>query len=191
MFTLSLRKMDDYVGKMLWGWISNKNKAVAKQQAKIKERGKESIAPDKPDNVVTPIIKAFVDAYQEVAIELKIVGWSKTTVNKAVATISEENMFTAAGWYQPGAKEIYINTINWKPAERKGLVDALKKIRKIEEYQSLDLRRWTSIAGYKFPTSTLPHELEHARRGEAHEGGGHNIIYTSLWSGDVARERTF
>ena len=50
---------------------------------------------------------------------------------------------------------------------------------------------WRQFFAYGFPSSTMAHELEHARRGGSHESGGHDSISSALFPGDVAQTRTF
>ena len=50
---------------------------------------------------------------------------------------------------------------------------------------------WDTFFSYRFPSSTLAHEIEHARRGTSHTAGGHDSFSGVLLQGEKAVTRTF
>lgn len=192
-----VRKLGEF---MLIKWISNKNGSVIRSPApkpKIGKNGKviESktggeIEPDKPDKLMEPYVKIWVETFRDKAISCKIYGWD--TSNSFKIEVGESEKFESAlGYFDASKKLFYINTITWTQSDRKSIVSLVKNVKSTFDFQNLTNDKWARYFSFMYPAATIPHELEHARRRNSHEGGGHDITREPLWSGDVVRERTF
>jgi len=96
------------------------------------------------------------------------------------------------GWYQVTDNTIVINTYNWNKDMRKEIFSVLKQ-RSVDaiETKLKHNKVWDEVFGYRFPAATMPHEMEHYRRHQSHEGSNHDSIYTSIFPGDEAKVRTY
>ena len=74
---------------------------------------------------------------------------------------------------------------------RKRFIQDIKDIKSQFDFRNLQGVVWQKYFSYSFPSSTLPHEYEHARRHDSHSAGSHQPTDQSLWPGDVATERPY
>jgi hypothetical protein len=187
-----VRKLGEY---LLLKWISNKNASIPRSPApkaggKIGKKVIVDVDPDEPDKLMEPYVKIWIETYRDKAISAGIYGWNKSDVFNIEVGKSEENE-NALGYFDSSKKLIYINTILWSDKDRKEIVSQVKNIKSTFDFQNLPNEKWANYFSFRYPASTIPHELEHARRKDSHEAGGHDITRKSLWNGDNATERTF
>ena len=185
-------QVKDLGALLLMRWASDKNTikpniSVNKEKVEMVER---DIKPDKPDKLMGPYIRVWLETFRDIAIKSKINGWSKNTLKEIKVMISEGNE-TAKGFYKSVDKLIFINTYGWNNSEREQIINNIKKAKTVFDLQNIKAERWVDYCGYRYPATTLPHELEHARRNQSHDSGHHDSIRTALWSGDMPQERTF
>ena len=137
---------------------------------------------------MTLLVKAWVATYWELGKELKVVGYEKAAPE--AEAVNSDN--PASGWYRPTDHSV---TINVASLSKKGRDHLLKVLRKRNadalETELQKSEGWGQFFAYGFPSSTLAHELEHARRGGSHESGGHDSTSTPLFPDDVAQTRSF
>ena len=182
-------EVDKLVIKVVISWLWKKNRSLKEEVSITKEKPKIKI--HQKDLVFTPIITLWLKTFQEIAIEQKIVGYNKGTIDDIYVEKNEEES-NISGWYDPNNKSITINTYNWGPKDRKILTTLLKTIKNVYDFEDFKNKStiWKRFFTIKYPSATLPHEIEHARRKTGH-GGFHDSIHEILWPGDIARERTF
>jgi hypothetical protein len=192
-----VRKLGEF---MLIKWISNKNESVIISPAQkpiigkngkvIKTETEDEIEPDKPDKLMEPYVKIWVETFRDKAISCKIYGWDVS--NSFKIEVGESEKFESAlGYFDASKKLLYINTITWTQSDKKSIISLVKNVKSTFDFQNLTNDKWARYFSFMYPAATIPHELEHARRKNSHEGGGHDITREPLWSGDFARERTF
>ena len=191
-----VRKLGEY---LLLKWISNKNANIPRSpppKTGNKPGGKPGkkvlvdVDPDKPDKLMEPYVKIWIETYRDKAISAGIYGWNKSDVFNIEVGESEENE-NALGYFDSSKKLLYINTILWSDKDRKEIVSQVKNVKSTFDFQNLPNGKWANCFSFRYPASTIPHELEHARRKDSHEAGGHDITRKALWNGDIATERTF
>lgn len=114
---------------------------------------------------------------------------SKIPSAKAVNSLKNQSKL---GWYTPGLNTITINTYNWDDKDRAEIIKVLKE-KNVDSVETKlkENKTWDKYFGYRFPAATLPHEMEHFRRRQTHDQGGHDSIYISLFQGDIPQTRTF
>lgn len=171
---------------MLLKWISNKNKNIPRSPQKP---GTAKIKPDKPDKLMEPYVKIWIETFRDKAIECGIHGWKST--DKLTIEVGESEEFEASlGYFDEHKKLLFINTITWSKYDRDSIIQLVKNLKSTFEFQNLTNDKWARYFSFRYPASTIPHELEHVRRKSSHEGS-HDITRDALWDGDIARERTF
>ena len=176
-----VRKLGEF---LLLKWISNKN-----MQSKMTQVVKRDFKPDKPDKLMEPYVKIWIETYIDKALSCGIYGWNKSDKFNIEVGESEENENTL-GYFDASKKLIYINTITWTPADKKNIISNIKNIKSTFDFQNLPNEKWRTTFSFRYPATVIPHELEHARRKSSHEGS-HDITRNSLWTGDISTERTF
>ena len=146
---------------------------------------------DVPDPEFTNVINTWVKIYWQLASAAKIKGFVGAAPQcKAVKSEKDQSV---GGYFTPGIKTITINTVTWTEKDRVQILSVLKK-KNIEDFTSGVLKNnkaWERWFSYSIPSSTLPHELEHARRGTDHDAGGHDSSFVTLFPGDSPHTRTF
>ncbi len=151
--------------------------------------------PDVPDEQVTKIVKAWITTFWEIASSLKIVGCTGS-VPKCFGLRSEKERGNL-GYYNYANNSITINTFTWSEKDRKQIVDVVGATSKSKNVEKMlaDLKKnevWEKFFSYKVPSSTICHELEHARRKTEHGNqDGHDSTMAVLFPGDVRQTRTF
>lgn len=176
---------------MLLKWISNKNKNIPRSPQKTGGTKKpvRDIKPDKPDKLMEPYVKIWTETFRDKALECGIRGWKST--DKFTIEVGESEEFEASlGYFDKLKNLLYINTITWTTSDRENIVKLVKNIKSTFEFQNLSNDKWVRYFSFRYPASTIPHELEHFRRKSSHEGA-HDITRDALWDGDIAHERTF
>lgn len=173
------------IKKLLEGWIMYKNSDKSSNSV-----GLSAIAniPDEDDPELYPYIRIWINTYCDIAIKENINLWTIDSINEIRVIKSSSN--NASGWYSPQTKNITINTIFFRENERTDFINKIKSINHPSEFRIIDNPIYKRIFGYKFPSSTCPHELEHARNTSSHEGA-HAPVRLSLWEDDIEHERTF
>lgn len=145
-----------------------------------------------PDEEFTEIISAWITVYWKLAIEQKIKGFAG--IAPVCRVVYSEKEQGSLGYFDPRSRKITINTYTWKKEDRDDILKVLKR-KNIEDFNSGVLKKnkaWERFFSYSFPSSTIVHELEHARRNNSHATGpGHDAIYGQLFPGDTVASRTF
>lgn len=180
--------VNDNVYVMVDRWFSYKK--VTKEKVKIVKVAEEEDIPDIPDPEITRIVECWLRAFWGIAVEQKINGFGKIPSIKAAISYKDKDK---AGFYRPADNSITINCYSWTKKTRKEIIDVLdtKNTDEIEtKLKKNDI--WDSFFAYRFPSSVLAHELEHARRSTSHSGaGGHDSFSGSLFPGEIPMTRTF
>lgn len=99
-----------------------------------------------------------------------------------------------SGWYESSTHTITINTESWDEKDRKEIISVLgNKNLKVEDIETKlkNNKTWDYYFGYRFPSATLPHELEHARRSQNHDAEGHGGTKEKLFEGGDVKQLTF
>jgi hypothetical protein len=180
--------------EILLAWTKNKN-SNAKEEKTGKTTGEKKekerdILPDEPDNLMGPYIRLWLETFCNKAILLKIHGWNKDTVKKINVLKSDENEY-ASGWFNSNDNSITINTIKWKNSDKETFINSIKNVKTDTDFQTIG-GKYTEYFSFRYPSTTGPHELEHARRHGSHDSAGsHDFTRLSLWTGDISIERTF
>jgi hypothetical protein len=143
--------------------------------------GKERVYAEVADDVLTRVADAWIRAYWKVAREEKVTGYGRQ-VPRARGVVSER---PASGWYTAHDHTI---TLNGNTYDRRQLLEIEQALRsdRLEELVETTLkanRMWEDKFSYRFPSSTLIHELEHARRRKEH-AGTHDGVVGRLWPTD-------
>lgn len=151
----------------------------------------ESDEEDTPDPEMTNIIGTWIKVFWEISKDAKITGYHGRAPS-CTASCSEKNQ-SYLGYFSPGTKSIVINTFTWTKQDRNQILSVMKK-KNAEDFVSGVLKNnkaWEKFFSYSVPSSTIVHELEHARRNTSHESSGHDSKYESLFPGNVPKIRTF
>jgi hypothetical protein len=148
---------------------------------------------DIPDPEMTNIVNTWVKIYWQLAIAAKIKGYNGPP--PVCTVVYSEKDQSKLGYFTPIAKTITINTFTWTEKDRVQILSVLKK-KNGEDFVSGTLKKnkaWDKFFSYSVPSSTICHELEHARRGNAHgaAGGGHDSISSPIFEGDSGIIRSF
>lgn len=183
-------------------WIQHKNPptkiVIVKSSGKIKKitekENLRKIIPDENDKQMEPYIKIWLEIFRDKAINTGIIGWTKNTLKNIFVIKSDENE-GKLGWFTSVVNSITINTIMWTKNEREKLIKGVGNIKNTFDFQNILSQNsdiWNKFFSFRYPSSTLPHELEHARRGSSHELGiSHDLTRAKLWENDTPIERTF
>jgi hypothetical protein len=156
---------------------------------------KEENIPDIPDADFQIIVETWVNTFWDIGKQAKIAGnfvLQPPTVQVAYS-VKERG---ALGLYYQNSHSILINTFTWDPNERNKLLDLFRPadpeifLILAQTNSNKSNKIWQQVFGFFYPSSTLIHELEHARRGTGHIGS-HDSIYISLFPDDKPKERTF
>lgn len=153
---------------------------------------KQPTGDDVIDEGLTRYINAWISTYIEIGTKAGVLGMHKGMVAKAEALHSEK-MKGASGWFQPSNKSIGINTYSMSRDNYDSLYAILQSLKKPEDIIGSVDTPFETLFGYSFPSATLPHEMEHARRKTAHSNsaGSHDMATSALWDGDIARQRSY
>jgi hypothetical protein len=179
--------------KLLKGWIMSKNKDIS-EAIKV-EKGNVGKVED--DKIITPYVKIFLDIFVNKAIKSGINGWNDKSLNLASTSAvinTTANLKNASGYFSHNTKSIHINTYSWDKKNIRDLVAVIKKVKNGEDLSQINTsqsEKWYECFSLIYPSTTVIHELEHARRAQDHSGNSHGPLDISLWEGDVVRERTF
>lgn len=184
-------------------WFENKNPPAVKK-SKSPVTAKKSAKKKKNSSVVAmtlttdqrtleKYLQILVNVYWTIGKNMHIKGMSNNDAPQLkFHDFSEENE-AISGVYNSGIHELWLNVDRFTPKETKMINSALSSNNPDEILgMSNKSQLWKSFFSYRFPSSTLYHELEHARRRSAHaDAGGHDVITGSLFPGDVPKPRTF
>lgn len=189
---------DDILKTNLWNivekWLRPKN---ADSKLVKTPKGKTPDQKDIPEVYFEKIIKRFIDTFWSIAKSSQISGFEgRPPTTKVVFSYKERSK---KGFYDPSTKSITINTYLWEVEIKKDLETIFKNGANVDQIETVLKKNkiWTDFFGYQFPSSTIVHELEHARRGQSHTGnalaggGAHENITVSLFPGDTAQTRSF
>ena len=169
-------------------WLKNKNQISADYasiQKTIAEKAKPATMAD-PET--QRIVELWIDTYWKTAISANIKGYSGAPPKVKAMEIDR----AVDGLYFQSSHHIEINIKNWTAATRKELISAFKK----KDYVKLGVTLannyiWKFFFSRAFPATTIPHELEHARRRESHDTAVHGDSTEILFSGDSSGTKTF
>ena len=187
---------------LITGWLRNKNQhlieiPVAKKGIPKRAKGVKEVEVEKEeiekDKDAKKYIEPWITTYIEIARKIGIYGYTTEGMIKKIKVVMAEG--GGSGWYTHKDKSITVNTIMYPPGNqaRKKLFDVIstEKDPLVIRQKLKDNAMWEQFFDYRFPASTLPHELEHARRGSTHEGGNHDSIFVAMMPGDTPQERNF
>jgi hypothetical protein len=177
-------------------WLSTKNANISAKEKEADEEHRRLASKgaalveyeSKPDGIMQPVVERWVSTYWQLAQAQKVVGYERP-VPRASAVVSE---MPASGWYAPGEHSISLNTRYAATRDRQQLAKVLSS-GTLDDFETTLKQNalWNSGFAYSFPSSTMIHELEHARRGTSHEHSGHESTNAKLWPDDEAKTRTF
>ena len=138
------------------------------------------------------IMQKWLKTFWSIAADLKIKGYDKAAPQLEVEVADDKNK-SVGGFYTKNGHKIVIPEKDWWTAPLINEVLAAIKQRNAETIADTlrDNRIWQTYFSYTFPAAALPHEIEHARRGDTHMEGVHSGLTQSLWVGDDAAERTY
>ena len=191
-YTTKYPEVDKMVKDVALKWLSSKNRrhTVIVSNSEIEKKKNEEYKSE-PYNLMQGLIYAWITTYWNIAKKMKVQGYNRK-IPKIYSVASDK---PASGWYDPSDDSITINFGVKNTLIDKFNEDILKVLRK----KNIDLietklkknRMWELFFLYSFPSSTIPHELEHARRKGSHEQGGHDSTNTKLYPDDSVQTRTF
>jgi hypothetical protein len=202
-------EVENLGAQLLKGWIKSKNKNISKaikdekkKQEKIKKGEKlteeeEESGKVEDDKIMTPYVKIFVDIFVDKAIKSEINGWNDKSLNLNLTSAvidTTAHQKNSLGYFDHGTKSLHINTYRWDKKDSVNIVNTIKKVKNGEDLSQItssQSEKWYEYFSLIYPSTTVIHELEHARRGIAHSGNAHGPLKISLWDGDISRERTF
>lgn len=169
------------------------NKDELIQRLLASEQEEDEDEDDKvPDPEMTKIVSTWVKVFWAAAIAANIKGYSGSPPKCLVFSSEKDKSYL--GRYIHLTKTININTITWSKNDRKEIIATLKK-KNVEDFISGVLKKnnaWQRCFSYSVPSSTVCHELEHARRRSSHtQAGGHDSRNEILFPGDTPQIRTF
>jgi hypothetical protein len=192
-------RVNELVREVARRWLRDKNKGRTERMKQVERDaggpGNDVPPPKKadyksiPEPILLRVVTAYVETYWEVARELKVAGIGADAKSlkrppPAVFTIVSED--PASGWYTPSpVHSITLNFTGTTEAERKAVLSVLA-LRDQDGIQALlpQSPLWRTFFAHVFPASTLPHELEHARRGVSHAEGNHSSTTERLFDAD-------
>ncbi len=179
-------QVDVYIHDICVGWLENKNFTSTPKSDVSANKKIDEITVDNPDFQF--LLEIWIKVWWNLANKLKIKGYDA----KMPKIRSVKSNKHAYGWYQKINHEVVINTSLFNEKDSKNIIPLIKA-NKLDVLQSDMLKNkvWVTYFSYGFPASTLPHELEHARRKDDHELGFHSGLNEKLWAGDVADYRTY
>ena len=172
-YSTSYAGVDNMIQEVIYQWLSKKNtsmeKAKEKAKAKAKKAGVEVDEEEKtdPDPASQPLVEKWVSTYLDIAAGA-VKGFKPKKRPKIRAVKSTK---TALGWFDPGSKTVYINTIKWDTKDRVAIekLFAKKSIDGMDDALGNN-KVWKQYFAFSFPSTTMPHELEHVRRNSSHDG---------------------
>jgi hypothetical protein len=180
-------------------WLIPKNQTgIAKpaKQAKSKSSSLSKIqtgaeTPIKRDPLEL-LVEKWIRAFWITARKAKVNGFERD-VPRVVVGVSEE-LSHISGRYLQEKHMILINATTWTREDAQLIRSTLEK--KDLAIINRDLKKctvWQKFFAYSFPATTIPHEIEHARRNANHDSsGGHDSLNNiSLFPGDPPSTRTF
>src|SRR5207253_6531301 len=132
-----------------------KKKGVPKEELR-------DIKPDKPDPIMQPYFKIWIETFLDIAISIGITGYNKNSVKIIYIGESDEHD-AASGFYDTAKNLLFVNTIKWSSQDRKKLIENIENVKKPYDFQnlsSIDLR-WKQYCSYMYPSSTIPRSEEH------------------------------
>jgi hypothetical protein len=180
----SYPRINSLISKVVRRWFLFKKPPEAFEVSEeTSNKGKDSVI----DRELEPYVRVWIETFISIAQSLNISGWDK--IVKRIRTVKDSEKSSLLGWYSPRENSITINTLS--VSNSKKLVAIFKRCTRPLDYNTVKNKDWDRYFGYSFPASTLPHELEHARRSEDHITASHSSIKDKLWEDDIAQERTF
>lgn len=178
------------------GWLENKSspvdfntsgRVVINKDNTVKNLKKDEEVFYKDENL-QPLIEKWVNTYFEMASSLRVVGFVGRKPPKVIVRISSKNS-SVLGFYNPNEHSITINTTHLTDTDRKKIINAFNK-KNIQQLQSSKVNKINKMFSYTFPSCTLAHELEHARRRDSHKGI-HSSINTVILPNEDKKVRSF
>lgn len=161
---LDTRIIGDKFFKIIETWISTK---APPSDGKLEVKVQSGYDESKIINLVQPatiIFQKFVDTFLNLANEYGLDEYPK----KLNVRFQLDQPGTLAYFSK---NEIVVNTYNVNPLHLAIFIQNVPKYK-----QSIELVRdnllYRSYFGVSYPASTIPHELEHARRNQKHDQGG-------------------
>lgn len=203
-----------YVQKLVIGWLTTKNKTGIKiRDIQIDSEGEEEVSPKPspkksppkklpskipeepeiksvPDNAFQPTLQKWVNVFWRLGSKAKIKGIVNRTVPIVIAVKTNEPY---AGRYEPQNHIIRFNTVDFDRKDINAIIKAMgnSNLAEIIAKTLKDNKVWQQGFSYTFPSSTLIHELEHARRNDGHQTSFHGQTTELLWPEDTQQTRTF
>lgn len=190
-FNSSFANINEPVHKIIRNWLKNKNKNKVNQIIHHNTQ-KNIIYPITQNHLAEPLCFDWVETYIELAKTSNISNYEFLT-QPSIQVVNDTNNQNTLGSYQKSSNVIVINTHSWKKNELIELYDVIFNEHDVSTYSSKLQSNpiYQRFFTYRFPSSTLPHELEHYRRQNTHESYGHNSTTELLYPGDFKSYRSF
>ena len=143
------------------------------------------------------MVEKWVNNYWKTGERAKIVGFGSNIPKIKIILDFEDSV----GFYSFNDHIITINIFDWDIKDIDELLQLfesnqaagekpVKITQEILDKLDKNNKIWNKSFALHYPETTIPHEIEHARRGE-HQHAGHDSIYNALYPGDIAQTRTF
>ena len=177
------------IEKLIIGWFKSKNKKVEPDTPPPTGKGSKDSkgSAKKPNKIVAvrhnkkslakfeTLCASIIELYWKIGNKLKIVGFTGQAPSLSFDILEEGTL----GSYKPKDHSITLNTQEMVPKEVTEIVAVLEK-RDIKAISTLKNSTWNKFFAYEFPASVVPHELEHARRRQAHTAAAHGDLDIQL-----------
>ena len=151
-------------------WLSNKNK-IDKQISPTKDKDQKKQV-DKNQTYLQLIFTKFINLYWKKGKELGILGFDQKIPSCQVLPIDPNTI----GFYQPMKHSLTLN-LNWME-NSDNFIETFNS-KNLLAISKTDI--FKQFLGLSLPSSTLVHELEHARRNSTHnQAGSHDSINESF-----------
>jgi hypothetical protein len=189
---------DVLVRSSIMAWLKTKNLTpktkppvikVPKTKKSKKTKEIEEEVPEETDDEMLPYIEPWIQTYWSIAVKIGIFGYKGNTPTVYVVRNSTNN---SLGFYRRSDKSITIITDTWNEEDRKTFVRIMNKKDPVSVLPDLSTNESCDrFFGFRFPSATIPHELEHARQNNPHEEGVHHNVIGKLIKGDTKTYRSF
>jgi len=183
------------INKALDIWFKSKNTADAyvKSATSTKVKTKKSTIDVE---VVTgkdyDVLARWIKRYIKIAKKIGIKGYDRPSPSIEFIRSKYYNSMGFSGFYDITTNKISILVNSWKKNDLEELAKTLMTAKQTKIYKALEKNTlWDTYFALTYPASTIPHELEHFRRNDAHVEGVHGNITGPLIEGDLGPQRTF
>ncbi|MCA9750256.1 MAG: hypothetical protein KC414_14195, partial [Romboutsia sp.] len=179
-FNSNNKEINKLVHHLIESWLQNKgppteqiNKLKSNTNDEIDEIDEESDEEsDKTidDKLLQKHLELWVNTYWNIAVREKIEGYTNPVPPK-VKVVINPNARQLLGLYKSKEYEIIINTVRFSDADRIKIIKLFNS-KNFNYIQNSKDEKLNKLVAYTFPSCTLAHELEHARRHQSHKTQG-------------------